>query len=252
MKLRAAAALFALSLTPAMAGDAATLNVIGFSGDGTVFAFEEYGTQDGSGFPYANRFYIETATDSFVKGTPIRVRLDDEAKSETDARAEARAKANALAGADDSFEPGFVVASNAITEESADPHRFVASPGPFFPPIMDSIGVRLEEIDVPIPENCKQLDNPVKGFRLVRFDPKTSADIAVLHEDKRIPESRTCPFGYRLANLSTQLEQGGRAGQFAVVIAVRSQGFEGPNHRFIAVPGKLNPAGPHARQDGRP
>jgi predicted secreted protein len=44
-----------------------------------VFAFEEYGVQDGSGFPYANRFYIDVDTDSFiVADSPIRVRIDDE------------------------------------------------------------------------------------------------------------------------------------------------------------------------------
>ena len=40
----------------ASAGDTATPQVLGFSADGKVFAFEEYGIQDGSGFPYANRF----------------------------------------------------------------------------------------------------------------------------------------------------------------------------------------------------
>jgi hypothetical protein len=40
----------------AQAGDAAKLDILGFSKDGGVFAFEEYGVQDGSGFPYANRF----------------------------------------------------------------------------------------------------------------------------------------------------------------------------------------------------
>ena len=46
----------------ARAGDVAELEILGFSDDGGVFAFEEYGVQDGSGFPYANRYYIDTAT----------------------------------------------------------------------------------------------------------------------------------------------------------------------------------------------
>ena len=64
------------ALAPAKAGDAATLNVLGFSSDGAIFAFEEYGVQDGSGFPYANRYYIDTATDTFLPGSPIRKRID--------------------------------------------------------------------------------------------------------------------------------------------------------------------------------
>ena len=68
-------ALFAVSLlaqftTPlaAHAGDVAELEILGFTGDGGVFAFEEYGVQDGSGFPYANRYYIDTADDTFSQG----------------------------------------------------------------------------------------------------------------------------------------------------------------------------------------
>ena len=63
----------------ARAGDVAELEILGFTKDGGVFAFEEYGVADGSGFPYANRYYIDTATDTFLSGTPIRVRLDNEA-----------------------------------------------------------------------------------------------------------------------------------------------------------------------------
>ena len=73
--LLAAALLATLPVAPGFAGDAAQLEILGFSKDGGVFAFEEYGVQDGSGFPYANRYYIDTTTDTFVKGTPVRVRL---------------------------------------------------------------------------------------------------------------------------------------------------------------------------------
>ena len=75
---------------PAKAGDVAQLEILGFSRDGKVFAFEEYGVQDGSGFPYANRYYIDTATDAFVRGSPVRVRLDDESASLDAARRQAR------------------------------------------------------------------------------------------------------------------------------------------------------------------
>jgi predicted secreted protein len=53
MKRMFAAALLLIGLlsNPALAGDTAELNILGFSADGNVFAFEEYGVQDGSGFP---------------------------------------------------------------------------------------------------------------------------------------------------------------------------------------------------------
>jgi len=71
-----AAMIFAAA--PAVAGDIAALQSIGFSVDGSVYAFEEYGIQDGSGFPYSNIYVIDTVKDVYLPGTPIRVRLDDE------------------------------------------------------------------------------------------------------------------------------------------------------------------------------
>ncbi|HMV41199.1 MAG TPA: DUF2259 domain-containing protein [Leptospiraceae bacterium] len=41
------------------ASDSATPHVFGFSKDGSLFAFSESGVQDGSGFPYANGYFID-------------------------------------------------------------------------------------------------------------------------------------------------------------------------------------------------
>ena len=62
-----ATALLAASLAfaaPASAGDRAQFNPIGFSEDGRYFAFEEFGIQDGSGFPYSNTFIIDLPADN--------------------------------------------------------------------------------------------------------------------------------------------------------------------------------------------
>ncbi|RUU09269.1 DUF2259 domain-containing protein, partial [Mesorhizobium sp. M6A.T.Ca.TU.002.02.2.1] len=121
--------LFAVSLLAefttslaAHAGDVAELEILGFTGDGGAFAFEEYGVQDGSGFPYANRYYINTADDSFLKGTPIRVRLDDENATLEAARVAARQKGEAIIKqAELTANRGITAGFNPVTELSADP-----------------------------------------------------------------------------------------------------------------------------------
>jgi len=233
-----AACLFGITGAPAYAGDAAELNVLGFSPEGKIFAFEEYGVQDGSGFPYANRFYIDTATDRFVPGSPVRIRLDDEQATEQDARDKAAALGQNII-ADSTLTYDHLAAFNPLTEESADPHRLVANPAPVFPPIAASIGLRLEEISLPVPSGCAGVAGPIKGFKLVQFAPATNTDLKTLHTDKSIPSSRNCPLGYRLTGLYIKLGPDAASGQFALVIAVRSVGFEGPDHRYIAVPGQL-------------
>ena len=230
-----AAAIAALA-GPALAGDAAELAILGFTADGAVFAFEEYGVQDGSGFPYANRFYIDTATDSFVPGTPIRVRIDDEAASVEDARRQARTQAQAVT-ADAALTPGFTAGFNPITELSADPHRLAVNPRPVVPAIDAPLEFRLEEIALEQPANCHGLGEAV-GFRLVRAGIAPDETARLVHEDAAIPSSRNCPLGYRLGAVQTFFPEGG-APVYAVLVTVRSLGFEGPNHRWIAVPGRL-------------
>jgi predicted secreted protein len=234
--LAAAALLLALPAGAAFAGDTAELNILGFSGDGKVFAFEEYGVQDGSGFPYANRFYIDTDTDKFLPGTPVRVRLDDEAATVGAARGQAATQGHAVVP--DSIlgaNRGFLAAFNAVTEESADPYTILANPRPIFPPVDKSIAFRLEETTVPMPDLCKDI-GATKGFRLIMSHPAGASK--TLHDDQSVPASRGCPQGYRLGGLQTFYPESGQPA-FAVIIAVRGFGFEGPDYRWLAVTGRL-------------
>lgn len=235
--------LFALCLAATLAtsiaahaGDVASLEILGFTKDGSVFAFEEYGVQDGSGFPYANRYYIDTGTDSFLKGTPIRVRLDDENAKLDAARLEARQKGEAIVKeADLTANKGITAGFNPVTELSADPHRMAVNPRPVFPAIDQPLEFRLDEIGMNT-EGCEGLGD-INGFRLLRIEAFDGGTTRLLHEDKSIPRSRACPNGYRIGGVQTFSMTG--LGVFAVLIAVRQHGFEGPDYRWIAVTGRL-------------
>lgn len=223
---------------PARAGDTASLDILGFSADGGVFAFEEYGVQDGSGFPYANRYYIDTATDEFLPGTPVRVRLEDENATVASARDQARKLGEkvveqAVLDANHGFTAGF----NAITEYSADPHRMAVNPRPVFHPIDPAFEVRLEEIPMQGSEVCQSQGENL-GFRLLRIDASKGGQTQYLHEDAKIPQSRGCPNGYRIGAIQT-FETGNSLTSYAVLVSVRQYGFEGPDHRWIAVTGRF-------------
>lgn len=222
------------AIPAATAGDAARLEILGFSADGGVFAFEEYGIQDGSGFPYANRYYIRTADDTFVPNTPVRVRLDDETATVRAARDEARESGETIVAAaelDANF--GFTAALNPVTELSTDRSRLVVNPRPVFPPIDEPLEFRLEEIPFGESPHCQGLGG-ISGFRLLRIDAAAGGVTELLHEDGAVPESRGCPTGYALGGVQT-LSVGQALTAYAVLIAVRRVGFEGPDHRWIAV-----------------
>ncbi|WP_376704623.1 DUF2259 domain-containing protein [Mesorhizobium sp. ISC25] len=225
------------TLAAARAGDVAELEILGFSRDGGVFAFEEYGVQDGSGFPYANRYYIDTADDSFLKGSPIRVRLDDENAAVDAARLQARQKGEAIVSqAELTANRGITAGLNPVTELSADPFRMVVNPRPIFSPVDDPLEFRLDQIGMNDTERC-QSQGEINGFRLLRIEAKDGGQTRIIHEDKSIPQSRGCPNGYQIGAVQTfSLDS---LGAYAVLIAVRQYGFEGPDYRWIAVTGRL-------------
>ena len=82
-----------MALSPALAGDYAHLESIGFSNHGRYFAFEEFGREDGTAFPYANFFVVDLKHDRWLKGTPIRVTVESEAAGISKARDELQQKA---------------------------------------------------------------------------------------------------------------------------------------------------------------
>jgi len=232
-----AAALLAPSF--ANAGDMANVEILGFSADGKLFAFEEYGVQDGSGFPYANRFYIETHTDGFLPGTPVRVRLDDEQATVNTARAQVKSRSQAIISDEELTQnKGFQAGWNAVTELSADPLRMMVNPRPIVPPLDDPVEFRLEEVSLAPPDGCQEMGDIV-GFRLLRIATVPDVDTQIVHEDKSVPSGRGCPLGYRIAGVQTFHPEDGGEPVYAVLIAVRRVGFEGPDHRFLAVTGKL-------------
>lgn len=228
-----------LSATPALAGDMAQIDILGFTADGGIFAFEEYGVQDGSGFPYAHRFYIDTSTDRFVSGSPVRVRLEDENASLQAARAEARRKGERIVR-DRELDPGFAAGVNAIGEMNADAVRMVVNPRPVFPMIDEPLEFRLDPIPMPQIVRCAGFGE-VYGFRALRIRARDGAPTETLHEDRdKIPLSRGCPTGYGVVAVQTAYPDAGEP-VFALVVSVARTGFEGPDHRYLAITGRIGP-----------
>lgn len=227
-----------IGLFPAFAGDVANLNIIGFSEDGAIFAFEQFGEVDGSGGGYSDRFFIDTATDTYVPGSPVRVRLDDDVDVVQKARARARAAGERIVPeAEFEASPGYLAGFNAITEMSADPYRMMVNPRPVYFPVDPPLEFRLEQFPVIAPSGCENMGDIV-GFRLLRIDGTQGGVTKLVHEDQSVPASRNCPNSYRIGAIQTWFTDNGEPA-FAVMISVGSMGFEGPDFRWMAVTGKL-------------
>ena len=229
-----------LGSVPALAADGAAFNAIGYSPDSRYFAFEQYGVQDGSGFPYWDVFLIDLKANEWVKGSPYRALIENEQAKPATARDQARAAAaEALKPI---TEPAELIAANPATE--AVPEREHLTFDRWYESLgarsgqKSQLGVRfeisVEKIPLPRPAQCPEGDGDSFGVRVNLKDLQTGTS-RVIHEDKSIPESRNCPAAYDVAAV---VAQSGMpvTDRLVALIGVYARGFEGLNHRFIAVP----------------
>ncbi len=235
--LRSSALLAALAVVcavgPARAGDFADRAILGFSPSGGVFAFEQYGVQDGSGFPYAEIFVIDTARDAWVSGTPIRVRIDNEQATLAQARRQAAAQAAPILSKLGVADAGRLLARNPPSEISADPHKVTVDASRMVPPRQEPWTFSLAEYPLPA-KHCPDIGaGPIKGFRLEAR--KADGAAQVWHQDDAVPESRGCPLSYAISDVIVAEPEGAPPKVFAVLVSVFTVGFEGPDRRFIAV-----------------
>lgn len=237
---RAAEVLAALLLLlgPALAGDRALIDFLGYSPDARYFAFEEFGVQDGSGFAYSTVYVVDLSTDSWVAGSPFKAQAgDDDAEAPL---AEIRAKA--MTAAQPTLKqleiavPTEILALLGDGVEKADGKQIkwadTACCEPGQTQEDDTYTLTLKTSPLTDDNGCGDItSSPAIGFELsVDLGDETS----VLHrDDGRIPKSRGCTVDYRIYAVVMPFEQ--NYGRVAIISSYPF-GFEGPDRRFLAVP----------------
>ncbi len=217
----------------AEAADVSSREILGFSPDGAYFAFEEYGVQDGSGFPYSNIFIINTATNSWVKGSPYRVLLKDETKELAEARDKSEEMALPQLEEHKISVPGLLLAHNPVTELGQPHDKVKVAPGPA--PFLKKYALtfKVEAIPLPIKRCADYGDEAQMGFRLTY--ERTGETPKELHKDKRIPTSRRCPKRYTISDvIRFETEVKAEKALYVVLLQVFSYGFEGDDGRYLA------------------
>jgi predicted secreted protein len=234
--VRALAALIALLLTAAVseAADGAQSRAIGYSGDGKYFAFEQYGVQDGSGYVYWDIFILDLKANDWVKGTPIRVVLEDENQNTnlSEARKQAMVKASPIIEKLAIVEPADLLLANPFTEDVPD--RTKVKFGVFFSAMEPPYQLSVSKVELPAPEDCTDPDFIPFGMELT-LKVLTTGETVTLAKDSSIPKSRSCPLYYDIEAIYTPSGYGNEAAN-VVLIGVFSRGFEGADRHFIAVP----------------
>jgi predicted secreted protein len=236
-----------LMMAPAKAADLAEHRILGFSPDASVFAFEEFGVQDGSGFPFSNIYIVDTQVDAWLPGTPIRVLIDDMEAVESgriglaSAREQARHRARALLDEHAVEDRWLTLAHSPLGEFETTPAELAFGIQPRWSGLADIEYHFRAELDIYYAESPGQdcvvfMGDRPTGFRLRITRLETEAEV-VLHEDDAIPRSRGCPITYRISRVVAP--DTWPVEQVVVLISVLRHGFEGADRRFIAVSGRL-------------
>ncbi|ODT65656.1 MAG: hypothetical protein ABS75_30595 [Pelagibacterium sp. SCN 63-23] len=223
-----------LAAAPTLAGDRALLDLVGFSQDFRYFAFEEFGIQDGSGFAYANLYIVDLSTDSWVVGTPIRVRADDEERSLGAVRAEALSQAQSHI---DDFRievPADLLALNGDGAPASDGKKLAFGFPTYLPGALSGdYALSLATFDTKAASPCAEwFGSAPKGYALTIADNGTKR---LVHRDAGLPRSRGCPSDYRIHGVVAPFGSASLSNAVAI-ISVYPGGFEGPDRRFLAVP----------------
>lgn len=221
-------------VSPSLAGDRALIDFFGFSEDFRYFAFEEFGIQDGSGFAYSNIFVVDLSTDSWVVGTPIRVRADEQEQSLHTIRAEAAELAADFVGDFDMTVPVELVAQigDGVPDTDARTLRFGA---PAYNPgeVAGDYTLSLSTFDASAASPCQEwFGTDAQGYELTIADGDNAR---LIHRDGDLPRSRGCPLDYRIHGVAMPFG-GSTISNAVAIISVYPGGFEGPDRRFLAVP----------------
>lgn len=237
VSVRLAASFLALFAAPAFAGDAANFTPLGFSADGRYFGYEEFGVQDGSGFAYSNIFILDVAEDKWVGGSPFRVRLEEESPTLAGVRTLAMGQAAKALADLDVTEPAIIAAMHADGQPVADRKTIMfGAPGFGLNEPDDSAKLSLSTFPSTSTVRCVEdfgFEKPV-GFAL-ELEPSDRAPV-LIYRDESVPASRNCTVDYQLSAVVGPVNWAWNNRTPVAIISVFSQGFEGPDRRFIAVP----------------
>ncbi len=230
------------NLSMAFAGDFATRSILGFSPDGRFFAFEQYGIQDGSGFPYADLIILDTRRNSWVKGAPFRTLLFDENATMKQARMRSKDKAAALLQQMNISPRGTSLLSNPATELTSPHLALFRTRAKDNIPNLRPYQIALKTKSL-LDKKCSLADNRSEGLTLslTRMDSKkNTVFLAREHKKIHLRRLRGCASDYKIADvlLFDPMETDGLHMEQAVLVVlihVIQQGLEGNDRRFLAL-----------------
>ncbi len=196
----------------ARAGDSASLEVQGFSRDGRYLVFEQYGFQDGSGFPYSSVHVVD------VKKNVLLWQTERVIEQDQGTLLQARSMVRGVAKS--------VLARYKLLSALPGSSIGIAANGYFIS------GKKLYQLQL---KTNRRANTTCSDGMESLLELKLSVDnkTRVLQKDSQLPAARTCALGYKLHHVHVFGQQ------LAVFLTRETPGFEGSDLRWMVVTGTL-------------
>ncbi len=242
-----ATALLSLAAVSAQAGDASTYQTLGFSKDGKYFAFAETGTQDGSGFHYANVAVVDVAKNKFAAAK--NVVLEGEGDESTGSPEEALTKAVAeLKLGRFGITRGANLGQELLVRLPTDYSTYSGNTFSIDYWAEGGASTTVPKYDVVIETSAGEDTSEGKWCSEFRGSAPELLKLSVvgkegngtegfaqlLQQDKSLPKSRSCAGSYGVQRVIK------KGNSLVIVLSFSEPGFEGPDVRHMVVTGKVD------------
>lgn len=224
----------ALASASAQAGDASLTRSLGFSADGKYYAFAQFGTQDGSGFAWAEVAVIDVSKNAYAASRTVLIR--EENSSEEAALASAVKQVQLprfgiVAGKN----LGRTLLQRLPTDRSTyTSNQFTfdywaeggaSSPTPRYDVAIESSATE----DKTDGKYCTDVFGMAP--QLLKLSVLGGAAPVVLQNDESLPKRRLCAGNYALRSVTSYKNK------LVIGVSYEEPGFEGPNVRNMIVTG---------------
>lgn len=236
MRLATAAALLAaLTGAPASAADRALVDLVGYSPDGRYFAYEAFGTHDGSGAPFAGVTIVDLDAGLAVQPLNFAAEGGEESLLRP-IRAEARDKARADLDRLVITEPAQYVSmvGDGVAGADGEALRFGQPGSGWIGEVYDDRLVTLQTLETESTAGCDTTYYPDERALGLALNVWEGGVRRLLYSDPlQLPAWRGCPIDYRL--YAAVLPSNGDMSRAAALISVYTTGWEGADRNFMVM-----------------
>ncbi len=205
---------------------------LGFSSDHKYYAFTQFGHHDGAGHADAWTWVVNVKDNKLVKVGKCDCFENNQEKTIKEAIQESKSDAKLT---NYGFKEDQIIGSTMLKRLPTDLNtnnelNFRVLKHDDYPNFGQTFKLKISETS--LTQDCYDIATP----GLLKLELSKNEKVKILQNDKTLPNSRKCAYGYTVREIVYEKE----SDSLAIIISYRSPGFEGPDTNYLVVTTKLD------------